>query len=299
MITFFTIPKPFQSHIGVIQRNAIQSWLRLKPQCEIILFGDERGLEETAREFNITHINNINKTEYGTPLLDHVFKLARETAVNDIICYINSDMILLDDFLPAIQQIRFDKFLMAGQRWDLDLKRPCGFGLGWEEELRQRVAERGILHPPSGKDYFAFSKRSLGPMPPFAVGRQGWDNWLIYDFRSRGIPVIDATEKVMAVHQNHDYNHVPSKTGARWEGPESDRNLELIGRRIYEWNLDDSDWMLCSRGLVKRGLNSKEVFRRLTLALPHTAHPLLEEFFLWQHRGRYGVDLHKRRNTKK
>ena len=27
MLTIFTIPKPFIGHIGVIQRNAIMSWL--------------------------------------------------------------------------------------------------------------------------------------------------------------------------------------------------------------------------------------------------------------------------------
>ncbi len=299
MITFFTIPKPFRGHVGVIQRNAIQSWLKLSPKCEILLLGDETGLRETAREFDTVHINNINKTDYGTPLLDHAFKLAQETASNGIICYINSDIILLDDFLPAVRQIEFERFLMAGQRWDLDLRSPCSFRSGWEEELRREVIERGVLHPPSGKDYFAFSKGAMGPMPPFAVGRQGWDNWLIYDFRSRGIPVIDATQRVMAVHQNHDYNHVPSKTGARWEGPESDRNLELIGKNIYEWNIEDADWTLGDCGPVRKALSPREVFRRLTMALPPVAHAPLEEFFLWQHRRKYGADLRRRGMPKK
>ena len=32
MLTIFTIPKPFVGHIGVIQRNAIISWLNLSPK---------------------------------------------------------------------------------------------------------------------------------------------------------------------------------------------------------------------------------------------------------------------------
>ena len=31
MITFFTTPKPFLGHIGIIQRNAIESWKRRIP----------------------------------------------------------------------------------------------------------------------------------------------------------------------------------------------------------------------------------------------------------------------------
>jgi len=37
MLTLFTIPKAFQGHTGVIQRNAIRSWTLLRPECEIIL----------------------------------------------------------------------------------------------------------------------------------------------------------------------------------------------------------------------------------------------------------------------
>ena len=49
MITFFSTPKPFRGHIGVIQRNAIQSWRLTHPDAEVILFGDEAGAAEVAR----------------------------------------------------------------------------------------------------------------------------------------------------------------------------------------------------------------------------------------------------------
>ena len=73
MLTIFTIPKPFIGHIGVIQRNAIISWLHLVPECEIILFGDEPGIQEITQEFGIMHVPEIRKTRYGTPFLDDVF----------------------------------------------------------------------------------------------------------------------------------------------------------------------------------------------------------------------------------
>lgn len=46
MLTIFAAPKPFYGYIGVIQTNAIQSWLLLRPECEVILFGDEEGMAE-------------------------------------------------------------------------------------------------------------------------------------------------------------------------------------------------------------------------------------------------------------
>ena len=30
-------------------------------------------------------------------------------------------------------------------------------------------------------------------MPDFAIGRAGWDNWMIYHARQQGWPVIDGT----------------------------------------------------------------------------------------------------------
>jgi hypothetical protein len=49
MLTIFAIPKPFRGHIGVIQRNAICSWLELRQACEIILLGDDEGTAEGKR----------------------------------------------------------------------------------------------------------------------------------------------------------------------------------------------------------------------------------------------------------
>ena len=47
-LTIFTAPKPFTNpHINIIQRNAIQSWMRLK-DVEVLLIGDEAGIPEAA-----------------------------------------------------------------------------------------------------------------------------------------------------------------------------------------------------------------------------------------------------------
>jgi hypothetical protein len=53
MISFFTTPKSFSGHIGVIQRNALQSWKRLDPDDEVILLGDETGSAEAARDLGL------------------------------------------------------------------------------------------------------------------------------------------------------------------------------------------------------------------------------------------------------
>ena len=255
MLTIFTIPKPFQGHIAVIQRNAIQSWAELGPECEIILFGDDKGVAETATEFGTRHVANVSKNEYGTPLLDFVFERAQQLASYDLLCYINADIMLLDDFLPAIQQIRFQAFLMTGQRWNVDLAQPWDFNNNWQERLRGYIAKHGVLGSPGAIDYFVFPRDVLGTLPPFAVGRPGWDNWVIYRARFLRLPVIDATQMVTAIHPNHGFDHVPHRTGEKWEGPEAERNQDLMGGSEYGFNLIDANWVLTPQGLRRQQLS--------------------------------------------
>jgi hypothetical protein len=230
MITFFSIPKPFAGHIGVIQRNAIQSWCQ-QAGCQVILLGDDSGVGDVAAEFGATWIPRLRVNEYGTPLLNSAFDEARKAARHGLLCYVNADILLLGNFLEAASRVRFGNFLMLGQRWDLDLKHAIDFAdAGWQRGVRDLVAAHGVLHPPMGSDYFAFPRDGgLASLPPFAVGRPAWDNWMIYRARRHGIPVVDATQAVMIVHQNHDYAHVKARRGSTWEGPEADQNRALVG----------------------------------------------------------------------
>src|SRR4030043_774264 len=104
MLTIFTIPKPFNGHIGIIQRNAIQSWTRIHPDCEIILFGKEPGVEEVAAEAKARYVPEISRNNYGTPLLDYVFAEVHKTAQHRLLCYVNTDIILLSEFMKAVQR---------------------------------------------------------------------------------------------------------------------------------------------------------------------------------------------------
>ena len=267
MLTIFTIPKPFRGHAGVIQNNAIQSWLLLRPQPEVILFGNDEGTAGAATALGARHIPDIECNEYGTPLVNSVFGIAQDKANNQIVCYVNADIILLGDFLPAIRQVQKQSFLIVGRRWDIDIKEPLDFNKpDWESNLRVRITGEGKLHPPSGIDYFAFPRGLYRDIPPFAVGRTAWDNWLIYRARVMKIPVIDATRVITAIHQNHDYSHNAAGTAGVWKGPESNRNKELLGGLDRAFTLDHATMLLTHRG-IRRTLQPRNLYFRLE-ALP-------------------------------
>ena len=273
MITIFTSPKAFTGLNRVIQYNAIRSWLQLRPECEIILFGRDEGTAEAASELGVKHVPDIDCNEYGTPLVSSIFQKAQDMARFQALCYVNADIILLSDFLASLKYINKKPFLVVGQRWDIDLDEPLDFNnTRWEQQLLARIAEYGRLHSVSGIDYFIFSRGVYADMLPFALGRTAWDNWLIYRARSLKIPVIDATKAITAVHQNHDYSHVAEgKTGA-FKGPEAVRNQALLGRPENSFSPRHANWVLTRKG-AKRALTFKHILYRLD-AIP-VLHPRL------------------------
>src|SRR5882672_10027794 len=119
MLTIFTVPKPFDGHIGTIKRNAIQSWSCLRPECQVLLCGDEAGTAEAAATLGADRIPAVDRNEFGTPLLSSVFSAAEARAERDLLCYVNADILLLSDFAEAVTRVAESKrrFLMVGQRW--------------------------------------------------------------------------------------------------------------------------------------------------------------------------------------
>jgi hypothetical protein len=276
MLTLFTIPKSFQGHIDIIQRNAIQSWLQIHPECEIILFGVDDKVDKVAAEFGIRHIPDVERNEYGTPLINSAFDIAQRMSTHQLMCYVNTDIILLNDFLAAVQQIheRKDRFLLVGQRWDVDLRQAWDLTKpDWETELRAYVTKVGRLHPPTGIDYFVFPQGQYYELPPFAVGRPKWDNWLIYRTRFLHIPVIDATNVITVVHQNHGYEHVPQSVDGTYNGPEGNRNLDLAGGASHVFLLQDANRILTPQGLKRPKLTIARLRRQMNILL--ILHPRL------------------------
>lgn len=266
MITLFAIPKAFVGHIGTIQRNAIRSWARL-PGCQIVLLGRDAGVAEVAAEVGADHVPEVAVNEFNTPLLDSAFRLARERARHPLLGYVNSDIILLGDFVETARRVPFGDFLMAGRRWNVGITEPIEFREGWEAEVRGLVARTGTLYTQYGSDYFVLRRGSaLGELPPFAVGRPKWDNWMLYRARSLGLPVIDATNAITAVHQDHDYAHIPQRRGPTWGGPEANRNMVLADGTRQHFGLFDATHVI-KDGRVARALSWPYVRARV-YALP-------------------------------
>ncbi|MCL5287184.1 MAG: hypothetical protein M1453_04220 [Acidobacteria bacterium] len=271
MLTIFTTPKAFRGHIDVIQRNALESWVRLagtrdkntaglKPaatgaQIEVIVFGDEEGAAEVCREMGLRHEPQVERSASGTKYVRTIFGRAQEIARHDVVAYVNCDIVLTNDFARAVARVSGQfkasgKFLMVGRRWDTDIKAPLDFSAAdWGERVRALAREQNHRQSQDWIDYFVFPRGMYREIPALVIGRVGWDNWLVWKARSEGAAVVDATDEVMAIHQNHDYGYHPQGKQGVWQDEEAQRNYELAGGVRHIYSIDDATHRLTREGI--------------------------------------------------
>ena len=228
MLTFFSIPKPFEGAIGEIQHRAIASW-RAVPDAEVLLYED----------------GEVATNEEGTPLVSDAFERAQREARHDVLAYVNADVVVDEDFARAAARLAngASPFLMIGECWSSASGR-----------------KRGADH----LDYFVFTRRLYDDVPPFAVGRLGWDNWLVWKARDRGALVVDATKVVHPIHQDHDYAHAGGLDALR-ASDEARRNIDLVGGKHRLYTRFDATHVLTAHGLrrnVGSAFHAKERARR-------------------------------------
>ena len=226
------------------------------------------GAAEAATEFGALHLPEVARNAEGTPLISDLFDQARNHADGPLLAYVNADILLLPNFVETARLVaaaQRKEFLLVGQRWDLDVTEPLSFESGWDVQLRQRAELHGKLHPPAGSDYFIFPREAYRGMPKFAIGRAGWDNWMIYHARRQGWATIDATQSIFIVHQNHDYSHLPNGQ-PHYRLPETYENVRLAGgRMVTRFLLTDCNRSVGNGNIKRKPLTWKKFWREVEI----------------------------------
>lgn len=220
MITFFTTCKDFNGKDYIRQINALNSWKALRQ--EILVLGVSSGVSGVCERLDIRHLPEVGNTKFGRPSVRSLFKLAAAQAKNDIICYVNADILLTKSIIEITEVLKdyiVGEFACIGRRIDVNVREFIDFEHpGWEYKLN------GDVHPPCGIDYFLLSK-SLVPeleIPTFNIGVQGWDNWMVYTLNTT-CTLVDVSQVVSVYHQNH-----PTAKVRDYSSPEAIYNLKLM-----------------------------------------------------------------------
>lgn len=249
MITFYTIPRPFEGVFNTIQRNAIESWQAIAPEAQIILMGANG--KDIAIEYGLEW-SDIKNSDNGVPLVNNAIAKAENLARYPVKVFCNTDNIFMNDLLLAINQVKaqLETFVIVGRRWDIDLEKRITFTTGWQVWLTNYIQLAAYHQGYSAVDYFAYTGDPWRDMPPFAVGHDRYDHWMVREAVMQGWPVIDASEKITMVHQNH-----PIKAGANLDDFATNEEMAELE---HKWSIKYATWVLsASRGLVKKKVKGK------------------------------------------
>ena len=210
------------------------------------------GTAEIAQEYGLTHFPNIACNEYGTPLLNSMVSWVDQRASNSIIVYANVDVVFNNSLIVAINRAvenqerrRRRNFVIIGQTLDVRVDYEIAFERSnWEANLIDSANHRGNLRV--GRDYFVYARGFWGEMPAFAVARPAWDKWAIFRALELGADVIDATDVILAIHQNHQFvtDLEDSVYKNRWNGPEAEQNRHLAGDWARRFGTEDANWKM-------------------------------------------------------
>jgi len=235
VLCLFSIPKPMVGEAERLQLNAFESWRRLGPQVEVVILGDGAGLAETATAFGFRHLPYLQTNRQGTPLISDAMAQTRANVSAQLFLYTNADIIFTSDLMSVLDDVRswpVNRFVGIGQRWESELQEDVrGWNAAqwsqWVEQLQHFGRRASVVC----KDYFLFPRHLYLNIPQFAVGRGNWDNWMVYQAHRQGVPVVDLTHRVTAIHQPHGHAHCGGRRQAYVVGEEAVENQRLAGGR--------------------------------------------------------------------
>ncbi len=277
-ITIFTTCKPFEGEAAVLQHKALETWSRLEPSCEVLILGDESGAHECCQSLGLRHHPDVKRNEWGTPLLDSLFRVAEEVSDGDLLCYVNADILLTSELPQVLGRVRdtFEHFLVIGRRWNVEAARIQEYSpTEGEAALSDLARSFGSLEPVyGGGDLFAFRRGFWGTLPPFLMGRGRWDSGLILEARRMGAPVIDVTAAITAVHPIHGYRQPGRPRDVSRRADELDYNAKLLGGPESIFNALNATHIATRTGFRRNRPKHPLQLARLVATLP-ALYPLL------------------------
>ncbi len=240
MLTCYSVPRRFEPPFDTIQQNAVRSWQALGAQ--VILLGDDETAGWAAR-LGVEYAP-VETDADGVPFVRAAVEAGERLARYATRCFLNTDNIALPSFGAALAALGgLPAFVAIGRRADMAVSAVVtDFGPAFEARVRTESRPGGS----TGMDYFAYRGVSLADGLPadFRIGRDFYDNWLVRRWASSAVPLVDLSEWMTIVHQDH-----PPKPAATPEQMARNRALADLGG--VRWGFAQATYRLTARGVER------------------------------------------------
>ena len=209
------------------------------PKCDSLRQKIEDNTLHTWSKMNkVTFevISNMATNEHGVPILGDMYtKMFQKCPDAQTYTYVNGDIMATSDFVETIEAVQsIGNFLMVGKRTNVPWSENhdaehANFNFDWH-------FRRGALFRSDAQDYFTVTKNAIDwkTIPPFVVGRPGYDNWLVdHIYHNSKVALIDATKTISVIHQTDAEGNVAQ--GGKMVKSSSDREYNrLIGKGQWD-----------------------------------------------------------------
>ncbi|WP_417451446.1 hypothetical protein [Kordiimonas sp.] len=220
-----------------MQENALRSWHALG--LKILIIGDEPGTGDIAAELSCGHIEVVERNSSHIPLIHDLFRTAHTNTDTPYLAYVNSDIILNTQSADAFASMltcdadEISDFLYVARRRNIPLSEPIFTGTeNWQDHIRRLDEKYGTWDDVFAIDVFMFNRGWLKDIPHLAVGRAGWDNWMLFNARQQGCAVIDGSHDCAVFHPLHGYSVTAGGLQAVTVGPQAYKNRLFCGDPI-------------------------------------------------------------------
>ena len=167
----------------------------------------------TFLNMNDESLFHIKTNSYGVPFFRDMYEnVYKHCPKSRTYTYINGDLLsTYDGFMGTINALypdsysKLGEFVLVGQRtnvqWDVSLDART-----LTNKTFHQLFQKGELMVPNAVDYFISTRHAFNwdNIPPFVIGRAGYDNWLIEHllFETPDTQLVDVTQTLPMIHQN-------------------------------------------------------------------------------------------------
>ncbi|XP_069128921.1 uncharacterized protein [Argopecten irradians] len=209
-ITLFTAWSTFPERYEVFN-NTLRNWPLLQPHVKLYLFTNDFIPGQVEYEKLGWTILPIYRTIKGCGVLKDLYlRVMQLEPESKVYAMVNGDILLTGNFLKNLHDITSSPLLkdktyfLTGRKLNItNVTREEASS--WENI--ERASKRGVLvNEMWGIDYYITPPSYHWHLyPDFQLWRSFYDNWMIWDARRMGYIVIDATQTLLAPHQNAPY----------------------------------------------------------------------------------------------
>jgi Glycosyl-transferase for dystroglycan len=225
-LTMLCIPKSFTRESDRrTAANAWLSWLALLRQIpfpnRLVVFSDEESVRATVLKIfvrtTLVEFHSIATNDMGTPFLHDAIRKAAflphaRYSHRHILFYSNNDIVfdssMKDSVLKLATLTSPHGFLGIGLRCEITFRQ--SFKRTELQRVISRLQKECVMGPPYAIDFFIFNANLFIDMPPFLIGRGGFDQWMVHHALEKKAQVVDVTDASLALHLNHDMCHAGS-----------------------------------------------------------------------------------------